>query len=50
MQIDHIFIFTETPDAAAEELAALSLIDGSNRVHTGQGTANRKFYFDNFSL
>lgn len=50
MQIDHIFIFTEAPEAAAEELRAFGLIEGSSRVHVGQGTANRKFYFENFFL
>lgn len=50
MQIDHIFIFTEEPDAAAEELLAFGLTEGSSRVHKGQGTSNRKFYFENFFL
>jgi|SRR6476661_2258417 len=50
MTIHHIFIFTETPTAAAEELLAFGLLEGSSRVHAGQGTANRKFYFENFFL
>ena len=50
MQIDHIFCFTDAPQAAAEELLAFGLTEGSNRVHPGQGTANRKFYFENFFL
>ncbi|MBC6700163.1 VOC family protein [Hymenobacter puniceus] len=50
MEIDHIFILTDTPEAAAEELRAFGLREGSNRVHAGQGTANRKFYFENFFL
>lgn len=50
MEIDHIFIFTDNPHAAAEELLALGLSEGSSRVHPGQGTANRKFYFENFFL
>lgn len=50
MQVDHIFIFTATPAQAAAELVALGLLEGSSRVHGGQGTANRKFYFPNFFL
>ena len=26
------------------------LVEGSNRIHIGQGTTNRKFYFENFFL
>ncbi|MBL7839676.1 MAG: VOC family protein [Cyclobacteriaceae bacterium] len=50
MDIDHIFIFTEDQGRIAEELVKFGLIEGSSRVHTGQGTTNRKFYFDNFFL
>jgi hypothetical protein len=50
MQIDHIFIFTDTPQATAEALLAFGLTEGSSRAHPGQGTANRKFYFENFFL
>lgn len=50
MQIDHVFTFTDYPNAAAEELLSFGLTEGSNRVHLGQGTANRKFYFENFFL
>ena len=50
MEIDHIFIFTDVPHVAAEELVAWGLTEGSSRVHPGQGTANRKFYSENFFL
>lgn len=50
MEIDHIFIFTDSNGAVADELVAFGLTEGSNRVHPGQGTANRKFYFENFFL
>ncbi|WBO86140.1 VOC family protein [Hymenobacter yonginensis] len=50
MEIDHLFIFSDSPHAVAEELRALGLIEGSSRVHPGQGTTNRKFYFENFFL
>lgn len=50
MEIDHLFIFSDSPQAAAEQLLALGLTEGSSRVHPSQGTANRKFYFENFFL
>ena len=50
MRIDHIFIFTDDNGKVADELVRFGLTEGSNRVHAGQGTTNRKFYFDNFFL
>lgn len=32
------------------QLAEFGLVEGSRRTHKGQGTTNRKFYFDNFFL
>jgi hypothetical protein len=50
MQIDHIFLFTNDNGKIAEELVQFGLREGSSRVHVGQGTTYRKFYFDNFFL
>jgi Glyoxalase-like domain len=50
MNIDHIFIFTEDHGKVADKLVEFGLTEGSNRVHAGQGTTNRKFYFENFFL
>ncbi len=50
MDIDHIFIFTDDKGKIADELVKFGLVEGSNRVHVGQGTTNRKFYFNNFFL
>lgn len=50
MDIDHIFIFTDDKGKIADKLVEFGLVEGSNRVHVGQGTTNRKFYFDNFFL
>jgi hypothetical protein len=50
MNIDHIFIFSDDNGKVADELVEFGLTEGSNRVHVGQGTTNRKFYFDNFFL
>jgi len=50
MTIDHIFIFTDDHGQVAEQLIEFGFTEGSSRIHTGQGTSNRKFYFDNFFL
>lgn len=50
MKIHHIFIFTDDNGKIADELINFGLTEGSNRAHVGQGTINRKFYFDNFYL
>jgi len=50
MNIDHIFIFTNDMGKIADSLVNFGLSEGSSRVHIGQGTTNRKFYFSNFFL
>ena len=50
MEVDHIFIFSNRQGQDADELISFGLIEGSNRIHPGQGTRNRKFYFKNFFL
>jgi hypothetical protein len=50
MDADHIFIFTDDDGKVADQLVEFGLSEGSNRIHVGQGTTNRKFYFDNFFL
>ena len=50
MQIDHIFIFSNNNGKEADELLEFGFVEGSSRVHQGQGTTNRKFYFENFFL
>ncbi|MEL7250946.1 MAG: hypothetical protein AAFO03_21130 [Bacteroidota bacterium] len=50
MNIDHIFIFTNDKGKIADEMVTFGLTEGSSRVHLGQGTTNRKFYFDHFFL
>jgi hypothetical protein len=48
--LDHVFICcsTEAPEAAA--LARIGLKEGSPNTHPGQGTANRRFFFENAYL
>lgn len=50
MTIDHIFVFIDDKGKVADELVDFGLTEGSSRVHDGQGTTNRKFYFWNFFL
>lgn len=50
LELDHVFVAcaVDAPEAAA--LAQLGLAEGSRNVHPGQGTANRRYFFDNFML
>lgn len=50
MEIDHIFIFSNNDGKEADKLVEFGLTEGSSRIHPGQGTTNRKFYFENFFL
>ncbi len=49
MLIDHIFIFVPSRQAA-DQLVDFGLSEGSGNIHKGIGTANRRFFFDNFYL
>jgi hypothetical protein len=48
--IDHIFVCTERGAPAADRLVEFGLTEGPPNRHPGQGTANRRFFFDNFML
>lgn len=50
MLIDHIFIASQNQGDEAKQLVKSGFFEGSHRVHPGQGTRNRKFYFENFFL
>lgn len=47
MLIDHIFIAVQPGAPEAAVLADFGLAEGSGNRHPGQGTANRRFFFDN---
>ncbi|WGK64855.1 VOC family protein [Croceiramulus getboli] len=47
MTIDHLFICSSQQGQEAEQFVQLGWQDGSSRIHPGQGTVNRKFYFEN---
>ncbi len=46
-EIDHLFICTDIGAPEAEQLVSLGLVEGSSSLHPGQGTTNRRFFFDN---
>lgn len=49
MLIDHIFIFVPSKQDA-DQLVDFGITEGSGNIHKGIGTANRRFFFDNFYL
>jgi hypothetical protein len=49
-EFDHLFICTDIGACEAERLISFGFIEGSSRIHRGQGTANRCFFFHNAML
>ncbi len=45
-RFDHAFVFTPPGAAAADRLVDAGLVEGPPNVHPGQGTANRRFFFE----
>jgi hypothetical protein len=50
LELDHLFVLASPGAPEAERLRALGLSEGSRNVHPGQGTANRRFFFENAML
>jgi glyoxalase-like protein len=48
--LDHAFITCVAGAPEADALLRLGFVEGSSNTHPGQGTANRRFFFDNFML
>jgi Glyoxalase-like domain len=48
--VDHAFIGCTLGAPEGDALLRLGFAEGSGNIHPGQGTANRRFYFDNFML
>jgi hypothetical protein len=46
LRLHHIFVCTSVGAPEAEELESAGLIEGTSNTHPGQGTANRRFFFD----
>ena len=49
-ELDHCFIYAEVGAPEAELLIEFGLTEGQPNMHPGQGTANRRFYFENVML
>jgi hypothetical protein len=50
LEIDHVFVCCATGAPEASALLQLGFIEGTRNVHVGQGTANRRFFFENAYL
>lgn len=50
MEVDHAFVACAVGAPEADALLRLGFAEGSQNVHPGQGTANRRFFFENFML
>jgi hypothetical protein len=50
MKLDHVFIITASPEQVATSLQEFGLTEGTPNTHPGQGTACRRFFFDNAYL
>ena len=48
--LDHIFIITKPQAGEATRLSELGFIEGNANVHPGQGTSNRRFFLDGFTI
>lgn len=44
-EFDHLFICTDVGAGDADQLVSLGLTEGTRNTHPGQGTANRRFFF-----
>jgi hypothetical protein len=50
MELDHVFVMCDVGAPEADALVALGLHEGSANTHPGQGTACRRFFFENAYL
>ena len=50
IQLDHCFILTEPGAPQADFLVDIGMVEGTTNDHPGQGTANRRFFFENTAL
>lgn len=50
IELDHFFILTDPGAGKADLLTDLGLIEGPGNIHAGQGTANRRFFFEDAML
>jgi len=50
LQLDHLFIITNDAAAIADDCRSLGWVETAPNAHRGQGTANRRFNFQNFKF
>ena len=50
LQLDHAFIACAAGAPEGNALVQQGFVEGSSNTHPGQGTANRRFFFENFML
>jgi hypothetical protein len=50
LELDHVFVCTDVGAPQADALARFGLVEGKPNRHPGQGTANRRFFFENAFL
>lgn len=50
LELDHVFVFVSRGAPEADRLVEFGLREGEPNVHPGQGTSNRRFFFDNMML
>jgi hypothetical protein len=46
-ELDHLFVMTAPGAPAADSLVEAGITEGTPRSHPGQGTTNRRFFFEN---
>src|SRR4051794_35874518 len=50
LELDHVFIMVDVGGPEANRLAEFGLTEGAPNTHPGQGTACRRFFFQNAYL
>ena len=50
IQLDHFFILSEPGAPQADFLVDIGVVEGMPNDHPGQGTSNRRFFFENAGL
>jgi hypothetical protein len=50
LEVDHAFIACAAGAPEGDALLRAGFVEGSGNTHLGQGTANRRFFFENFML
>jgi hypothetical protein len=50
LEVDHAFVTCAPGAPEGDALLKLGFVEGSGNIHPGQGTACRRFFFENFML